>query len=167
MWAGTVVAPPGETSAAVVSITSRSRSVAVRLRLPLSAVIRTLARIGIVFRRSTTRYTWPSDFSNSARSTVTFMEDPLRREKSREPGVAVPGLARNAGPWAKGDKPGRISQVRDFAPRSYPRGVHWVIRGPDAPEVRGGAAQIRGLPDLRCPGSAARHSMTLCARNTT
>src|SRR5882672_8846070 len=78
MWAGTVDDPPGLTSAAIVSVTSRSRSVALKASFDLSALISTLARIGIVLRRSTTRWTWPRDFRSSARSTVTFMGDPAR-----------------------------------------------------------------------------------------
>src|SRR5271169_4910769 len=73
MWAGTVVEPPGPASAAMVSVTSRSRSVAFKLSFERSARTRTLARIGIVLRRSTARCTWPSDFNNSERSTVTFI----------------------------------------------------------------------------------------------
>src|SRR5262247_2027340 len=78
MWAGTVVAPPWPTSAGMVSVSSRSRSVALKASLERSALTRTLARIGMVFRRSTTRWTWPSDFNRAARSTVTFMPTPLR-----------------------------------------------------------------------------------------
>src|SRR5919204_1634932 len=73
MCAGTVVAPPGPTSAAIVSVTSTSRSVALKASLDFSALIRTLARMGMVLRRSTTRCTWPSDFNSAARSTVTFI----------------------------------------------------------------------------------------------
>src|ERR1051325_7765455 len=73
MCAGSVAGPAGATSAEVDSITSRSRSVALRLSADFSARTRTFARIGIVLRRSTMRCTWPSDFSSSARSTVTFM----------------------------------------------------------------------------------------------
>src|SRR6266702_7292317 len=73
MCAGTVVEPPGLTSAEIVSVTSRSRSVALKASFERSALISTLARIGIVLRRSTTRWTWPSDFRSCARSTVTFM----------------------------------------------------------------------------------------------
>src|SRR5690242_533198 len=73
MCAGTVVEPVGETSAAIESVTSRSRSVAFRLSLPRSALTSTFARTGMVLRRSTTRCTCPSDFKSSARSTVTFM----------------------------------------------------------------------------------------------
>src|SRR5258708_26807261 len=73
MCAGTVVAPAVATSAGSVSITSRSRSVAFRLRRDLSALTRTLPRIGMVLRRSAARWTWPSDFISCARSTVTFM----------------------------------------------------------------------------------------------
>src|SRR5215467_104516 len=76
MWAGTVVAPPWLTSAGMVSVSSRSRSVALKASLERSALTRTLARIGIVLRRSTTRWTWPSDFNRAVRSTVTFMPNP-------------------------------------------------------------------------------------------
>src|SRR5919112_1701915 len=73
MCAGTVVDPPVPVSAARVSVTSRSRSVAFNDSLAFSARISTLPRIGIVLRRSTTRWTWPSDFRSCARSTVTFI----------------------------------------------------------------------------------------------
>src|SRR5262249_27763363 len=73
MCAGTVVAPPGPTSAAIVSVTSTSRSVALKVSLDFSALMRTLARMGMVLRRSTTRCTWPSDLNSAARSTVTFI----------------------------------------------------------------------------------------------
>ena len=83
MCAGTVVDPPGPTSAAMVSVTSRSRSVAFRLSFERSARISTLARIGMVLRRSTTRCTWPSDFNNSERSTVTFIAKSVRRRVTK------------------------------------------------------------------------------------
>src|SRR6266550_2758856 len=83
MWAGTVVAPPGATSAAIDSVTSRSRSVALNASLARSARTSTLARIGIVLRRSTTRWTCPSDLSSSARSTVTFISHPAPGNSSR------------------------------------------------------------------------------------
>src|SRR5215510_196439 len=73
MCAGTVVAPAGPTSAEIVSVISTSRSVALKASLDFSALISTLARIGIVLRRSTTRWTWPSDLNSAARSTVTFI----------------------------------------------------------------------------------------------
>src|SRR5205823_2965847 len=73
MCAGTVVAPPGPTSAAIDSVTSTSRSVALKVSLDFSALIRTLARMGMVLRRSTTRCTWPSDLNSAPRSTVTFI----------------------------------------------------------------------------------------------
>src|SRR5262245_9856512 len=73
MCAGTVVAPPGPTSPEIVSVISTSRSVALKASLDFSALISTLARIGIVLRRSTTRWTWPSDLNSAARSTVTFI----------------------------------------------------------------------------------------------
>src|SRR3989442_15047886 len=73
MGAGTVVEPVGPTSAGIDSVTSTSRSVALKVSLDFSALINTLARIGMVLRRSTTRWTWPSDFNSAARSTVTFI----------------------------------------------------------------------------------------------
>ncbi len=85
MCAGTVVEPPVAVSAASVSVTSRSRSVAFSSRLEPAAFRSTLPRIGMVLRRSTTRWTWPSDFRSCARSTVTFIAIPARylRWKSR------------------------------------------------------------------------------------
>src|SRR6266511_5860433 len=85
MCAGTVVAPPGPTSAEIVSVTSTSRSVALKASFDFSALINTLARIGMVLRRSTTRWTWPSDRNRAARSTVTFIVRSARsRGKSRK-----------------------------------------------------------------------------------
>src|ERR1019366_5168373 len=89
MCAGTVVEPAGATSAAIDSMTSRSRSVAFRLNADFSARTRTLARIGMVLRRSTTRWTWPSDFSNAARSMVTFMANTTPRGSPTWLGGAV------------------------------------------------------------------------------
>src|SRR6266702_207739 len=73
MCAGTVVEPAVAVSAGSVSVTSRSRSVAFSDSFAFSARTSTLPRIGIVLRRSTTRWTWPSDFRSCARSTVTFI----------------------------------------------------------------------------------------------
>src|SRR6267142_2859468 len=73
MCAGTVVEPPVAISAASVSVTSRSRSVAFSDNCAFSARSSTFPRIGMVLRRSTTRWTWPSDFRSCARSTVTFI----------------------------------------------------------------------------------------------
>src|SRR3954447_18798383 len=72
--AGTVVAPPWAASAAIVSVTSMSRSVALSRRPEPSPRRRTFDKIGIVLRRSTTRCTCPSDRRSAARSTVTFMD---------------------------------------------------------------------------------------------
>src|SRR6516162_8905208 len=83
MCAGTVVEPPGPTSAAIASVTSTSRSVALRLSLERSARTSTLARIGMVLRRSTTRWTWPRDFSNSERSTVIFISKSVHAADDR------------------------------------------------------------------------------------
>src|ERR1700734_1106637 len=76
MGAGAVVEPPVPVSAASVSVTSRSRSVAFSDSRAFSARISTLPRIGMVLRRSTTRWTCPSDFRSCARSTVTFIAYP-------------------------------------------------------------------------------------------
>src|SRR5262249_32039759 len=75
----------------MVSVSSRSRSVALKASLERSALTRTLARIGIVLRRSTTRWTWPSDFNRAVRSTVTFMPNPASRTsfKGDESGVSA------------------------------------------------------------------------------
>jgi hypothetical protein len=88
MCAGTVVEPPGATSAAIVSMTSISRSVAFNESLERSPCKSTLARIGIVLRRSTTRWTWPKDFNNSERSTVTFIVQSEKEAETRTIRVA-------------------------------------------------------------------------------
>src|SRR3974390_396856 len=88
MCAGTVVEPPGVTSAAIVSMTSISRSVAFNESLERSPCKSTLARIGMVLRRSTTRWTWPKDFNNSERSTVTFIAQSEKEAKTRTTRVA-------------------------------------------------------------------------------
>ena len=99
MWAGTVVDPPGPTSAAMVSVTSTSRSVALRLSFERSARSSTLARIGMVLRRSTTRWTWPSDFNNSERSTVIFIAKSVHApDDGRMAKVARQMALRKAGP---------------------------------------------------------------------
>src|SRR3954447_22307028 len=120
MCAGTVVAPPGPTSVAMVSVTSRSRSVALKASFDLSALISTFARIGMVLRRSTTRWTWPSDFNSSARSTVTFIVlsrpggqkgDPLE-PFPQEPGAGFypvfPGRAKQNRTLRRGFGKGRV-----------------------------------------------------------
>src|ERR1700743_293076 len=52
---------------------ARSMSFAARLIRPFCAVINTLDRIGMVFRRSTTLWTWARAFKSAARSIVSFM----------------------------------------------------------------------------------------------
>src|SRR6266478_4463530 len=79
MCAGTVVEPVGPTSAGIDSVTATSWSVPLKVSFDFSALINTLARIGMVLRRSTTRWTWPSDFNSAARSTVTFICNPPAR----------------------------------------------------------------------------------------
>src|SRR5689334_9486513 len=86
MCAGTVVEPPVAVSAASVSVTSRSKSVAFSDNCAFSARNRTLPRIGMVLRRSTTRWTWPSDFRSCARSTVTFIALLARSPKMEKAG---------------------------------------------------------------------------------
>src|SRR5258706_12440890 len=83
MCAGTVVEPVGPTSAGIDSVTSTSRSVALKVSFDFSALINTLPRIGMVLRRSTTRWTWPSDFNSCARSTVTFIAIPARSKDGK------------------------------------------------------------------------------------
>src|SRR3954469_3754764 len=126
MCAGTVVDPPGETSASTASITSRSRSVALRLSLDLSARISTLARMGMVLRRSTTRWTRPSDFNNAVRSTVTFISQPVRsggnqplepRSGGQRPNWPQQQSTPRGG--SKGDAPGRNRQGRRRAPPPF------------------------------------------------
>src|SRR5713101_2406669 len=112
MCAGTVVEPPGATSAAVVSGSSGSGSVALKVSLDFSALISTLARIGIVLRRSTTRWTWPSDFNSSARSTVTFMFQSARSRGKVQKGVRKVACARV---FRKGDGAGEGSYPTDLA----------------------------------------------------
>ena len=72
MWADAVVTPPVPTSAATFSLNEISISVAVRPRKPSPASMRTFDRIGMVVRRSTTFWTWPSDFMSTARSHRQF-----------------------------------------------------------------------------------------------
>jgi hypothetical protein len=69
-----VVEPVLEALASTLSVMARSMSVAARLRRPFAAVIRTLDRMGIVFRRSTTLCTWARALRSAARSIVNFMD---------------------------------------------------------------------------------------------
>ena len=72
--ADTVVVPAVSTLAAIVSTTCKSRSVAISFSWPdASASIRTFDRMGMVLRRSTTDWTWPRLFNNTARSIVAFI----------------------------------------------------------------------------------------------
>src|SRR6516164_1096419 len=121
MCAGTVVEPPGPTSAEIVSVTSTSRSVALKVSFDFSPLINTLARIGMVLRRSTTRWTWPSDFNSAARSTVTFIFQSARSRGKVQKGVRKVACARV---FRKGDGAGR---------RQLPNGFG---RGPGLPFLR-------------------------------
>src|SRR5262249_32611208 len=134
MCAGTVVEPPGDTSAAIESVTSRSRSVAFRLSLPLSALTRTLARIGIVLRRSTTRCTWPSDLKSSARSTVTFIGKPARGafetdpETRRNDKPALAGCEAGEQRWRKSGPCARAGARADRLSPGRPQDLHKAKR---------------------------------------
>src|SRR5262245_47784269 len=125
MCAGTVVEPPAATSAAMVSVTSRSRSVALKPSFDLSALIRTLARMGMVLRRSTTRCTWPSDFSSAARSTVTFILQPACSRLSFEGAtkVARMGDLRKAASARRRNFPNEFAL--EFIPALSPDRTKW------------------------------------------
>src|SRR5258707_4836385 len=112
MCAGTVVEPVGPTSAGIDSVTSTSRSVALKVSFDFSALINTLARIGMVLRRSTTRWTWPSDFNSAARSTVTFIFQSARSRGKVQKGVRKVACARV---FRKGDGAGEGSYPTDLA----------------------------------------------------
>src|SRR5262249_27470157 len=114
MCAGTGVGPPGPTSAEVVSVTSNLRAVALKVSFDFSALINTLARIGMVLRRSTTRWTWPSDFNSAARSTVTFIFQSARSRGQAPKGVRK--VAR-ACVFRKGDG----AERRQLTQRIWPR----------------------------------------------
>src|ERR1044072_7573475 len=139
MCAGTVVDPAGEPSAGMLSITSRSRSVAFRPSLPFSARIRTLARIGIVLRRSTTRCTWPMDLRSAARSTVTFVSAPARSERSRRvaPGRVIrhpmPGIESGA---ARGFRQGHKGETARLTHTRGPSKRRWPGPGPTTTQLK-------------------------------
>src|SRR5262245_9439978 len=150
MCAGTVVAPPGPTSAAIVSVTSTSRSVALKLSFDFSALIRTLARMGMVLRRSTTRWTWPSDLNSAARSTVTFIVPSAHSRGSLE------GLTKVArtGVFRKGEGTGGATYPTDLA----------VARGRTVGQrlERGrGAWPAAGFLSLRSAASPRRRHLLL------
>src|ERR1700750_267656 len=114
MCAGTVVEPPLPVSAASVSVTSRSRSVAFSESCAFSARTSTLPRIGMVLRRSTTRCTWPSDLRSCARSTVTFiaLTRLIRNGKAGRQSKAHRGV------WARKAVEACVRPVRSGGPQS-------------------------------------------------
>src|ERR1700726_393958 len=122
MCAGTVVAPGPAISAGMVSITSRSRSVAFTASFAFSPRIRTFARIGMVLRRSTTRWTWPRHLRSADRSTVTFMWDPARRG-------AASRAARTKSPPARLTRAG-ARKWRDRLDSARSPGAPWISPGP-------------------------------------
>src|SRR6266702_1579463 len=154
MCAGTVVEPAVAVSAGSVSVTSRSRSVAFSDSFAFSARTSTLARIGIVLRRSTTRWTWPSDFNSAARSTVTFMSTPLGRGTRKIQGATKWRLG---GDFARAPQAGNIVYPMLIARRrrshSYKRHAPtWR----DAQAWRASAAKWHGCPVLAQPNRRTR-----------
>src|SRR6516165_819701 len=135
MCAGTVVEPPGPTSAAIASVTSTSRSVALRLSLERSARTSTLARIGMVLRRSTTRWTWPRDFSNSERSTVIFISKSVHAADDRSSDGPMRTMTKATS--TKSDVAGGVSQGRSRR--------HGAFSQP-SPHGRGAARSVLKLP---------------------
>ena len=75
--APTVVAPARVTIAGTLSVTSMSRSVARKLTASPSASMSTLARIGIVLRRSTTDCARLMALRRAPRSMLSFMTSPV------------------------------------------------------------------------------------------
>src|SRR5947209_3413074 len=144
MCAGTVVEPEVAVSAPSVSVTSRSRSVAFSDSFAFSARISTLPRIGMVLRRSTTRCTWPSDFSSCARSTVTFIAKPARSQDGKA------GRPKGAPRQLKPEKPDQswiLIKTR--------RGPQGGADGRQAQEMRGAAPHVlAGV--FRSPDAAQR-----------
>ena len=122
------------------SVTSRSRSVAFRLSLPLSALTSTLARIGMVLRRSTTRWTWPSDLKSSARSTVTFMGRPAPAplQWSLKSGARQAGGSRMRGRGAKVTAPARNRKGADARANPGSTGGPIVMPAASPPHRSGG-----------------------------
>src|SRR5688500_13915917 len=117
MWAGTVAAPACSTEAGARSTISMSRSVAFSDSSSPSARSSTLARIGMVFRRSTTRWTWLSAFRRFARSIRTFMIfNPWRRfpdsDAPRQIGFGRRNLARPFGKDKSRKAPHRSSKPK-------------------------------------------------------
>src|SRR5499427_7674444 len=145
MCAGTVVEPVGPTSAGIDSVTSTSRSVALKVSFDFSALINTLARIGMVLRRSTTRCTWPSDFSSAARSTVTFIFQSARSRGKVQKGVGKVACARV---FRKGDGAGRRQ-----LPNGFGRGPGLPFLWEPGKKVAGKAIHREG--NRRAPSTSA------------
>src|SRR3954453_19380422 len=144
MCAGTVVEPPVPVSAASVSVTSRSRSVAFSDSFAFSARISTLPRIGMVLRRSTTRCTWPSDFSSCARSTVTFIAKPARSQDGKA------GRPKRHAAAFETRKPDQTRIL--IGPAGGPQGG---ADGRQAQEMRDAVPHVLG--EFRAPDAAQRH----------
>src|ERR1043166_3774443 len=128
MCAGTVVAPGPAASAGMVSITSRSRSVAFTASFAVSARISTFARIGMVLRRSTTRWTWPRHLRSADRSTVTFMGDPARTRRRVARGADQSAPARVYGRAGAGKWRDRADSAR--SPVARRRWELWLLQQP-------------------------------------
>src|SRR3954453_21964489 len=127
MWAGTVVEPAVPTSAGSVSVTSRSGSGALSASRAFSARTSTLPRIGIVLRRSTTRWTWLSDFRSCARSTVTFIALLARSPRKHKSGKAGRRDARHGT-----EDPGKPDHPADMT-----KAVRVAQGGADGPRIQG------------------------------
>src|SRR6516165_3338483 len=152
--AGTVVEPVGPTSAGIDSVTSTSRSVALKVSFDFSALINTLARTGMVLRRSTTRWTWPSDFSSAARSTGTFIFQSARSRGKAQKGVRKVARARV---FRKGEGTGR---------RQLPNGFG---RGPGLPFPLGTREKLAGKAihreaNRRTPSTSAASTLQAVGR---
>src|SRR6478609_2655764 len=141
MCAGTVVEPAVAVSAASVSVTSRSRSVAFSDNFAFSALTSTLPRIGIVLRRSTTRWTWPSDFRSCARSTVTFIALLARSPRKPKSGKAGRRNARHGT-----EDPGKPDHPADMT-----KAARVAQSGSDGPRIQGIGSQFRTIPTIYRP----------------
>ena len=139
-----------------------SMSVAVSVSFPSRTVIMTLARIGMVLRRSTTLWTWASPFSRVARSAFSFMASILKgpgcrgaHAKSAHGTVAI---ARHAGK-------GRRTSARVIAAQPSSRGSHGCEAssrgiGPGGASDAGGPVRLQHLPqqlDILRQGGVASH----------
>ena len=145
VWAETVVAPACSTLAATLSSTCRSRSVAISRSEPSSlASSSTLDRIGMVLRRSTTDWTWPSPFNNVARSIVAFMCQlphlPTCIAHACRHRYSEPDGLRKWGRGDSGGKPGGVGCDRAGSPQCHP------VRSSSPRDASSSSARQDGAP---------------------